>query len=162
VIAANRGAARQLPGGRWVFEIEIDAPPADLLLAAIGTSITLSLGAATERAQDKPPTQAVGDAGAGEGFVLGGGRTLSTAQEKTMRFVMALVAMPPFQQYAQAMQGVSECPDTQVLAQQYLVAQCGQDLLSEQGVAQLRALDARFRAWSDQSRYELTFHAELP
>ena len=60
------------------------------------------------------------------------------------------------------MLGVENCPDTQVLAQQFVVAQCGNDLLSDQGIAQVRALHQRFRTWSDGLRYALTFHAELP
>lgn len=166
MIAATRGAARQLAGGRWIIEVEVDAPTADLLMAPIGAAIGLMLGDAVPApipaAAPKPPTQAVGDAGAGDTFTLGGGRTLSTTQEATMRYVMALVAMPPFQQYAQTMLGVENCPDTQVLAQQFVVAQCGNDLLSDQGIAQVRALHQRFRTWSDGLRYALTFHAELP
>jgi hypothetical protein len=161
MILVQRGTAKQLQSGRWVIEVETDSP--DLVLSPVGAVWAVTVDAA-HVAQPAPEVsaQTIGDAGAGDGFTLGGGRTLSTVQEKTMRFVMALVAMPPFQQYAQAMQGVSECPDTQVLAQQFLVSQCGHDLLSEQGIAQLRELDARFREWSDESRYELTFHADLP
>lgn len=167
MIAAFRGPARQLPCGKWVIEMQLDVAPPELLLAPLGTVLRVMLdGAPREAPSPAPaqgPVQSIGEAGAGDNFTLGGQRALSTVQQATMRYVMALIAMPPFQQYALTRLGIDECDDAQAAAEQYVVQQAGQDLLSEAALSRLRGLEREFTAfWAKRSKHALVFHEALP
>lgn len=160
---------RQLESGAWVLEVLVTEPGADLLLAPIGSPISLALSAETAQAahaakeQSGEPAQVIGGAGAGDSFELGGGRALSATEQAALRYIMALVAMPPFQLFAAQQMGVVEPPDAQAIAQDYVQRACPKDLLSDRGIETIRGLHAQFKAWwAANFRHELTFHAECP
>jgi hypothetical protein len=169
VIQAARGPMRQLASGAWVLELTIDAPPADLLLAPVGAAVSVALQSqavaplpAPPPAPPVAPVQSIGAAGAGEGTTFGAnGRALSAAEQATVAYVMALVAMPPFQIYAAERLGVMDSPDALETAKQWLMQNCPQDILCTDGVAALRRLEADFQRWAE-GRFRLTMHAALP
>ena len=161
---------RQRDDGAWILEVMVSAPTADLLLADLGASLSISTGEQTAppptpAALPPPesPAQSIGNAGAGDSFTLGGARPLSAQQQAAVRYMMALVSMPPFQLYAAKMLGVSEPVDAQQTAQEYVMRTCPQDLLSDVGVAAIRNLHTQFQTWwASNFRHELTFNAECP
>lgn len=161
---------RQRDDGAWILEVIIAAPPADLLLANVGAALSICAAehpepTASPAALPTPsqPAQSIGNAGAGDAFTLGGARPLSAQQQSAVRYMMALVSMPPFQLYAAQMLGVSEPVDAQQTAQEYVMRSCPQDLLSDVGVAAIRNLHTQFQTWwASNFRHELTFNAECP
>jgi len=170
-VICTRGTMRQRDDGAWILEVMVSAPTADLLLADVGAALSISTGEqtappATPAALPPPasqPAQSIGNAGAGDSFTLGGARPLSAQQQAAVRYMMALVSMPPFQLYAAQMLGVSEPVDAQQTAQEYVMRTCPQDLLSDVGVAAIRNLHTQFQTWwASNFRHELTFNAECP
>lgn len=160
---------RQRDDGAWILEVIIAAPTADLLLANVGAALSICAGehapppASPAALPTSRPAQSIGNAGAGDSFTLGGARPLSAQQQAAVRYMMALVSMPPFQLYAAQMLGVSEPVDAQQTAQEYVMRTCPQDLLSDAGVSSIRNLHAQFQAWwAANFRHSLTFNAECP